>query len=36
MIKGAGHNTISESADYEDKLAGFFMVAPIEVLQWAK
>jgi pimeloyl-ACP methyl ester carboxylesterase len=36
MIKGAGHNTISESADYEDKLAGFFMVAPSEVLQWAK
>jgi pimeloyl-ACP methyl ester carboxylesterase len=29
-IEGAGHNTISGFADYEDKLARFFMVTPSE------
>lgn len=35
-IEGAGHNTVSEYAEYEDKLKDFFKLAPSKILQQDK
>jgi pimeloyl-ACP methyl ester carboxylesterase len=35
-IEGAGHNTVSEYAEYEEKLQDFFKLAPSKILQQEK